>query len=98
MCCLVAPSGCHICLLGWSLQPLQEAYARRGAPWTFDAQAFVDAIRCIKQQGRVLLPSFDHGVGDPVEGDILIDAAQHGVVLVSLSCWQQRAMCTAYTL
>lgn len=60
----------------------QEAYARRGAPWTFDGQAFVDAIRRIKQEGKVLLPSFDHGVGDPIEDDILIDAAQHSIVLV----------------
>ena len=61
----------------------QAAYARRGAPWTFDGRAFVEAVRRIKQQGRALLPSFDHGMGDPVEGDILIDAAQHAVVLVS---------------
>jgi hypothetical protein len=69
----------------------QEAYARRGAPWTFDAQAFVEAVRRIKQQGRATLPSFDHGVGDPVEDDILIDAAQHSVVLVSkgVSCVTQ---------
>lgn len=43
----------------------------------------MDAIRRIKQQGRATLPSFDHGVGDPIEDDILIDAAQHSVVLVS---------------
>lgn len=67
----------------------QAAYARRGAPWTFDAQAFVDAIRRIKQQGRATLPSFDHGVGDPVEDDILIDAAQHSVVLVGRSPLQE---------
>lgn len=62
---------------------LQAAYARRGAPWTFNAAAFVDAIRTIRQQGKAVLPSFDHGVGDPVEGDIVIDAGQHSIVLVS---------------
>jgi pantothenate kinase len=61
---------------------LQEAYARRGAHWTFDGAAFVAAIRRIKQQGAASLPSFDHGVGDPIEDDIQIDAAQHAVVLV----------------
>lgn len=61
---------------------LQEAYARRGAPWTFDAEAFVAAVRKIRLQGGASLPSFDHGVGDPVEGDILIDSQQHAVVLV----------------
>jgi pantothenate kinase len=43
----------------------------------------VEAVRRIKQQGRATLPSFDHGVGDPIEDDILIDTAQHSVVLVS---------------
>jgi pantothenate kinase len=61
---------------------LQEAYARRGAHWTFDGAAFVAAIRRLKQQGAASLPSFDHGVGDPIEDDIQIDAARHAVVLV----------------
>lgn len=61
---------------------LQEAYARRGAHWTFDAEAFVAAIRRIRQTGSAFLPSFDHGVGDPIEDDILIDSKHHAVVLV----------------
>lgn len=76
------------------LTVMQEAYARRGAPWTFDGRAFVEAIRRIKQQGKAMLPSFDHGVGDPIEDDILIDTQQHSVVLVSAAhlvysriCW-----------
>eukprot|EP00882_Tetradesmus_deserticola_P021737 GHRQ01023534.1.p1 GENE.GHRQ01023534.1~~GHRQ01023534.1.p1 ORF type:complete len:306 (+),score=75.56 GHRQ01023534.1:124-1041(+) len=60
----------------------QEAYARRGAHWTFDSAAFVAAIQRLKQHGAASLPSFDHGVGDPIEDDIQIDAAQHAVVLV----------------
>ncbi|WIA16046.1 hypothetical protein OEZ85_012775 [Tetradesmus obliquus] len=60
----------------------QEAYARRGTHWTFDGAAFVAAIRRLKQHGAAILPSFDHGVGDPIEDDIQIDAAQHAVVLV----------------
>lgn len=68
--------------------PAQAAYARRGAPWTFDAQAFVAAVRRIRQNGKALLPSFDHGLGDPVEDDIVIDAAQHSVVLVSACAMQ----------
>jgi hypothetical protein len=78
------------------LETTQAAYARRGAPWTFDAQAFVDAVRLIKQQGRATLPSFDHGVGDPVEGDILIDAAQHSVVLVSSRLVRRRSIWCLY--
>ncbi|WIA36225.1 hypothetical protein OEZ86_007559 [Tetradesmus obliquus] len=60
----------------------QEAFACRGAHWTFDGAAFVAAIRRLKQHGAASLPSFDHGVGDPIEDDIHIDAAQHAVVLV----------------
>jgi pantothenate kinase len=67
---------CDLCIC------LQEAYARRGAHWTFDGTAFVAAIRRLKQQGAASLPSFDHGVGDPIEDDIQIDAARHAVVLV----------------
>lgn len=61
---------------------LQEAYARRGAHWTFDGEAFLDAIRRIKQHGSASLPSFDHGVGDPIEDDVVIDSSRHAVVLV----------------
>lgn len=50
----------------------KEAYARRGAHWTFDAKAFVECIRQLRGDGDVLVPSFDHAVGDPVEGDIKV--------------------------
>jgi pantothenate kinase len=60
----------------------QEAHARRGAPWTFDAEAFVAAVRRISEAGAAVLPSFDHGVGDPKAGDIRIDSSTHRIVLV----------------
>eukprot|EP00884_Botryococcus_braunii_P006769 jgi/Botrbrau1/16093/Bobra.7_2s0060.2 len=58
-----------------------EAHARRGAPFTFNAAAFVEAIRAIRQQGEAIVHSFDHGVGDPVEGghEVLYS---HRIVLV----------------
>lgn len=59
----------------------QAAFARRGAPWTFDAQAFVDCVRSIRELGDAEVPSFDHGVGDPVQGDIRV-LPSHRVVLV----------------
>lgn len=31
-----------------------EAYARRGAHWTFDAERFVQAVRTLKQQGAAV--------------------------------------------
>ncbi len=53
----------------------EEAFARRGAPWTFDSHAFAERIKSIHQSYQtkdVLWPSFDHSIGDPVEDDILI--------------------------
>ena len=62
-----------------------EAHARRGAPWTFDAEAFVDAVRRVRfAQGNsatVFLPSFDHAAGDPVPDAVAIRPS-HRVVLV----------------
>lgn len=48
------------------------AHARRGAPWTFDAEAYVAALAELRTGGlgSQACPSFDHGVGDPVPGDI----------------------------
>jgi hypothetical protein len=54
------------------LIPLQEAHARRGAHWTFDAEKFVDCVRSVRDSCGVKAPSFDHGVGDPVPNDIWI--------------------------
>jgi pantothenate kinase len=60
---------------------LQEAYARRGAHWTFDAEAFVKCVGSIRNTGAADVPSFDHGIGDPVPGDIRVTPEQ-GIVLV----------------
>ncbi|KXZ43864.1 hypothetical protein GPECTOR_78g52 [Gonium pectorale] len=65
--------------------PPQEAHARRGAPWTFNAAKFVASVRRVREAAdtgvAVQVPSFDHGVGDPVEDDILIPAATAVVVV-----------------
>jgi pantothenate kinase len=60
---------------------IQEAYARRGAHWTFDAEAFVKCVGSIRNTGAAQVPSFDHGIGDPVPGDIRV-TPEHGIVLV----------------
>ncbi|KAK9845962.1 hypothetical protein WJX81_007012 [Elliptochloris bilobata] len=57
------------------------AHARRGAPWTFNAAAFVACLRAIRDQDEVLVPSFDHGAGDPVKGDIAVGPS-HQLILV----------------
>ncbi|MEO0984550.1 MAG: uridine kinase [Cyanobacteria bacterium J06639_14] len=57
----------------------QEAHARRGAPFTFDAQRLVEELREARHRGTGTFPSFDHNNGDPVEADIEL---QHGKQIV----------------
>lgn len=49
-----------------------EAHARRGAPWTFDPDGLFKCLTTLRSRGWVLAPSFDHGVGDPKENDIVV--------------------------
>lgn len=51
-------------------------YARRGAPWTFDAELLVQVLHEVKEKGYGKLPSFDHSVGDPVEDDIVLQSGK----------------------
>lgn len=64
-----------------AMQDSEEAHKRRGAHWTFDSHAFVRCIRRIRREGADLVPSFDHGVGDPVPHDIWVKG-HHKVVLI----------------
>jgi pantothenate kinase len=57
------------------------AFRRRGAPFTFDAEAFVEAVKSLqscfvtrKEDPRLALrfPSFDHAIQDPVQDDIYV--------------------------
>ncbi|KAJ2722699.1 hypothetical protein GGI07_003162 [Coemansia sp. Benny D115] len=66
------------------------AMLRRGAPWTFDSQAFVELVRRVRGssssssangEATVWAPSFDHAVGDPVPGAIAIEP-HHRVVII----------------
>lgn len=59
----------------------KEAHARRGAPWTFDPARLLKCLQTLRSQGSVYAPSFDHGIGDPVEDDIFV-TLQHKVVVV----------------
>ncbi|KAL3159517.1 hypothetical protein ABBQ38_009935 [Trebouxia sp. C0009 RCD-2024] len=58
-----------------------EAHARRGAYWTFDGMAFVRKMQEICAEGEAMLPSFDHGVGDPVPNAVQV-IPQNKIVLV----------------
>lgn len=55
----------------------EEAHARRGAAFTFDAQRFVDDISGAASSGQGSFPSFDHAVKDPEEDKIKFDDKQH---------------------
>lgn len=53
----------------------EEAIARRGAAFTFDADKFLDLIIDLKQPlpgPTILAPTFDHHRKDPIEADMVI--------------------------
>ena len=52
-----------------------QAFARRGAHWTFDAERFVADLISLKKDSsqNFTFPSFDHAVGDPIENDITVN-------------------------
>ncbi|KAI4378569.1 hypothetical protein MLD38_016029 [Melastoma candidum] len=64
-----------------AMEDPEEAHARRGAPWTFNPKLLLKCINKLRKEGSVYAPSFDHGVGDPVENDIYV-GPQHKVVIV----------------
>ena len=62
----------------------REACARRGAPFTFDAERFISELRDARQRGPGSFPSFDHTVGDPVENDIELRPGKQIVIVGGL--------------
>jgi pantothenate kinase len=46
----------------------------KGAPDTFDAEAYADLLRRLHGGGEVVAPAFDHGRPDPLPGAILVPA------------------------
>ncbi|XP_078429858.1 P-loop containing nucleoside triphosphate hydrolases superfamily protein [Wolffia australiana] len=64
-----------------AMEDPKEAHARRGAPWTFDPALLLKCLQNLRKQGSVYAPSFDHGVGDPVEEDIFV-GHHHKVVII----------------
>ncbi|CAA0828051.1 F-box/LRR-repeat protein 17 [Striga hermonthica] len=64
-----------------SMKDPKEAHARRGSPWTFDPERLLRCLTNLRNEGSVYVPSFDHGLGDPVEDDIFV-SLQHKVVIV----------------
>ncbi|PWY95414.1 P-loop containing nucleoside triphosphate hydrolase protein [Aspergillus sclerotioniger CBS 115572] len=55
----------------------EEAHARRGAHWTFDAKGALQLVKALHsskagQREVIYAPEFDHAGGDPVEGAIAV--------------------------
>ena len=65
---VLSMDGFHLSKAQLAQQPdPEQALARRGAPWTFDATGLVQKIRQLKAHtGTVTWPIFEHAVGDPV--------------------------------
>ncbi len=62
------------------------AHARRGAAFTFDAPAFLELVKKLREPicpetGTIYAPSFDHAVKDPVADDIPIAASSRIIVM-----------------
>ncbi|KAL1996152.1 hypothetical protein VTN49DRAFT_475 [Thermomyces lanuginosus] len=73
----------------------EEAYIRRGAPWTFDVQGFVSFVRklrswadatttseCTQEEEIIAFPSFDHAVKDPVEDGHSFHASSAEILVI----------------
>src|SRR4051794_38053624 len=64
-----------------------EAFARRGAPWTFDANALqqrLQQLRAAAGRADTPWPGFEHAVGDPVEGAYTVPASTRLVIVEGL--------------
>jgi len=64
-----------------------EAFARRGAPWTFDTAALQQRLLLLRASaGReaVPWPGFEHAVGDPVESASTVPASTRLVIVEGL--------------
>lgn len=73
-----------------SMNSTECPFQRRGAPFTFDSEAFVAFVRRLRGADvteideptlALYAPSFDHAAKDPVEDDIYISSAQRVVIL-----------------
>ncbi|GBC03460.1 hypothetical protein RclHR1_05130012 [Rhizophagus clarus] len=67
---------------------VEEAYARRGTHWTFDAEGLYQLVTNLQDpanhQKVINAPSFDHAVGDPIENDIKIFPSHRLIIFEGL--------------
>jgi len=86
------PIAIYISLDGWHLSRStlaafpdpQEAFARRGAHWTFSATGYTDFVSKLRAPITdlpIYAPSFSHVLKDPVENDLEVTSS-HRIVLI----------------
>ena len=79
-----------------------NAYARRGAAFTFDDKAFLALVKRLREplcpeSTTIYAPSFDHAIKDPVDDDIPIPTSARIVILegnylsLKRGLWKQAA-------
>lgn len=72
------------------------AIHRRGAAFTYDAEAYLSFIKRLRQpivSGKTVYgPSFDHAIKDPVEDDIQISSASRIVIVEGNYCALNRGL------
>jgi pantothenate kinase len=64
-----------------------EAFARRGAPWTFDTTALQQRLQLVHASAGgadITWPGFEHAAGDPVEGAFTVLASTRLVIVEGL--------------
>lgn len=70
-----------------ALPNAEEAFARRGAPWTFNPAALLERLQALRPAaGRedVGWPSFVHEFGDPVENAVMVPASARLILVEGL--------------
>lgn len=81
-----------------------EAFRRRGAHWTFNAEKFVSDIITLRKHGEGNFASFDHAIGDPIENDIKVDKSidiviiEGNYLLLDVNPWSSLKEVMDYTL
>lgn len=76
-----------------SVYTYDELLKRRGAPWTFNAQACIRAFREAREKGTAKLPIYDRSVSDPVPDSVCLERT-HTIVLLEgnyLLAWDDPA-------
>lgn len=87
---LVPMDGFHLTRAQLAAMPDPDnAFARRGAAFTFDAPAYRSLVQQLRQpitpeSGTIRAPSFDHAVKDPVADDVSIGRGVRIVVFEGL--------------